>query len=94
MRAALIVTTKGGKTESQFFEQASEGKRAFRSLKGDFDSARYWELSRPQKRYKKKAEKPAPVENRPFHGEQKEAPAKKAAKKAEKKPTKTETALS
>jgi len=83
MRASLIVTTKGNKSESQFFETASEGKRAFRSLKGDFDSARYWELSRPQKRYKAKPEK-KPVENRPFI-----EPKKKLAKKAAKKSTKT-----
>ena len=79
MRAAIIVTTKGNTSESQFFEQASEGKRAFRSLKGDFDTARYWELSRPQKRIKKKA-KAAPVENVPFKATKK-TPAKKATKK-------------
>ena len=88
MRAALIVTTKGKKSDSQFFETASEGKRAFRSLKGDFDSARYWELSRPQKRYKAKVEK-APVENRPFI-----EPKKTAAKKTAKKSTQTKTTKS
>jgi hypothetical protein len=82
MRAAIIVTTKGDKSTSQFFEQASEGKSAFRSLKGDFDSARYWELSRPQKRIRAKAEKKE-VPNVPF-SEKKATQTKKASKNADK----------
>ena len=84
MRAAIIVTTKGGKSESQFFEQASEGKVAFRRLKGDFDSARYWEVSRPQKRIRAKSDKKE-VSNVPFSENKTESTqTKKATKNADK----------
>ncbi len=86
MRAAIIVTTKGGKSETQFFEQAAEGKRAFRSLEGGFDTARYWELSRPQKRLRAKVEKKEiPVV--PFS--EKKAEVKTTQKKAAKKAVKS-----
>lgn len=88
MRAALIVITQpNGKLKPVFFEQASEGKKAFNDLSKDTVEALFWELSRPKRRFKKTS-KPTGIEVVPFFKKEAEPKKEKSSKPKKSKPKK------